>query len=116
MSKGQKSVEPRGLSRGPYQRVYKSPGQVSTVSLPEQSGGLNVEHPEGALVKKTAELEVERSGAIHFLYLLNMCLSCRHSRIPDPARGFCFRYLKINSVRFTPFSQIQNQPYLTCDP
>lgn len=56
MNKGQKSLEPRGLSLGHYQRVYKSPGQVSTVPLFEQSGGLNVEHPEGALLKRQPSL------------------------------------------------------------
>lgn len=47
MNKGQESVEPRGLSWGPY----KSLGQFSIVPLFEQSGGLNTEHPEEALLK-----------------------------------------------------------------
>lgn len=75
----------------------KAQGQVSAGPLSEQSAGLNAERPEGALLKRKAEMEVKWSCAVHLVYLFNVC-----AFIPLTLTALTIWERSFQPVRFTP--------------
>lgn len=103
---GQWFVVLRGLSRGPHQSAYKSPGQISTVVLFEQSGALNAEHPGGALVKRQQSRRwIEATLCAPFVCLKRVYTADTHTIwITQEGTAFIIRE-KVNSEGFTTHKQ-----------
>lgn len=91
MSRGQESVEPRGLSRGPCRRVYKSPGSGISRASFWAKWWLECATPWRSTLEKKKQSRRWSEAALFIFFISQMCVYSTDTR--------CFRYLrKINSV------------------